>query len=204
MSDATPEPPVGTMLVGEGAEHLGGNIVGGDERTYVPEVWSLLKERLSVRTMFDVGCGTGEAMRWWRDAGCGAYGLDGIPYNIKQASEYGGCILADLTTRGVRLKGIDLVWCSEVVEHIDRPHLLNLLATICCGKYLAMTFATPGQGGHHHVNEQPEAYWVDVLRAYGMVPMASLARESRALVGPEKFWHHTGLIFRRGDVEPTG
>jgi hypothetical protein len=30
-----------------------------------------------------------------------------------------------------------------------------------------MTNALPGQGGYHHVNEQPTEYWIEHLKNYG-------------------------------------
>jgi hypothetical protein len=34
-------------------------------------------------------------------------------------------------------------------------------------KYVIATHAFPGQGGHHHVNEQPYSYWVQKFAEYG-------------------------------------
>jgi hypothetical protein len=35
------------------------------------------------------------------------------------------------------------------------------------GNYVIMSGATPGQGGYHHVNEQPREYWIDKFAEYG-------------------------------------
>jgi SAM-dependent methyltransferase len=177
--------------------HLGGNMEGGDPRSYVPEVWALLKEKLEPKTVYDVGCGEGEAMAWFAQAGCHAYGVDGLQCNTNAAQKHGRCLTHDFVNGPAILLGVDLVWCQEVVEHIDRAYLLNLIQTITCGRFLAMTHAVPGQGGHHHVNEQHGSYWVDVLRVAGMSLLPELTEETRRAAGPGKFWHYTGLVFEK-------
>ena len=34
-------------------------------------------------------------------------------------------------------------------------------------KFVVVTHAYPGQGGHHHVNEQEKEYWVQLFKKYG-------------------------------------
>ena len=63
----------------------------------------------------------------------------------------------------------DLCWCCEVVEHIEKEYLDNLFDSFIKAKYLCMTFAGPGQSGHHHVNCQPEEYWVGECYDRGFV-----------------------------------
>jgi len=54
-------------------------------------------------------------------------------------------------TKGAVFARVDLVLCQEVVEHIEEKYLENLLDSFATGKYVLMTHAVPGQGGHHHV-----------------------------------------------------
>ncbi len=59
-----------------------------------------------------------------------------------------------------------------------------------------MTFAQPGQPGHHHVNCQPEEYWVERLREVGFASDERLTEESR-VCAENGHYHNRGLLFVR-------
>jgi 2-polyprenyl-3-methyl-5-hydroxy-6-metoxy-1,4-benzoquinol methylase len=40
--------------------HLGGYLEDGDEYTYMPDVWDYLVKKFDVKSILDVGCGTGK------------------------------------------------------------------------------------------------------------------------------------------------
>ena len=61
----------------------------------------------------------------------------------------------------------DLCWCCEFVEHVYEKYITNFINDFKKCKYLAMTFAEIGQGGHHHVNENTEEYWIFTLKNFG-------------------------------------
>jgi len=61
----------------------------------------------------------------------------------------------------------DLAWTCEFVEHVEEEYIPNFMACISSAKYLVMTFATPGQGGHHHVNENTADYWISKMKEFG-------------------------------------
>lgn len=174
--------------------HLGGNRDGHDETTFYPEAWNYLWLRFHPRRMLDVGCGHGAAMRWFSRRGTQAIGLDGLECNADASSDAGAVLVHDLTAGPAKLSGIDLVWCCEVVEHVRPEYVEHVLDTICCGQALAMTHALPGQGGHHHVNEQHADYWISRIEARGM----RLDRDVE-LYRPlgTHYWQRTGLIFVR-------
>jgi hypothetical protein len=51
--------------------HLGGYVEGGDPATYYPDLWKWFVETLMVRSVIDVGCGDGVALKYFRDTlGC--------------------------------------------------------------------------------------------------------------------------------------
>src|SRR5579872_1428528 len=138
---------------------LGGNVVGGDPDSWSPEVWQALIDEFKPQTVLDVGCGEGHAVQWFWDHGISAIGIDGLRANILNSVADNQLIWLDLTDHPYRF-AVDLVWCSEVAEHIEERFLNNLLWTLTNGRVIAMTHALPGQLGHHHVNCQPPEYWV--------------------------------------------
>ena len=74
----------------------------------------------------------------------------------------------DLRDRYSSKRTYDLVLCLEVAEHIPERYADNLVDTLVeAGETIVMTAATPGQGGTHHVNEQPREYWYKKFESRG-------------------------------------
>jgi SAM-dependent methyltransferase len=142
--------------------HLGGNLVEGDPATYSPLVWQYVISRFAIGSVLDLGSGRGYSSAWFHRAGLQVAAVDGLKENCLCA-EY-PTVHVDLTQGPVTAR-VDLVHCQEVVEHIDAQYLDNLLDSLTCGRFILMTNALPGQGGYHHVNEQPTEYWVEHLRS---------------------------------------
>src|ERR1700744_4590481 len=87
--------------------HLGGNDTSGDPGTYAPAVWDYLLGRFPVRSVLDVGCGLGEAGRWFRSRGCQVLGMDGMPFNVRHCDI--PCVQWDLTKGPFLTSAFDLV-----------------------------------------------------------------------------------------------
>lgn len=179
--------------------HLGGNIAGGDFRSWVPEVWEYLLNSFLVGSVYDVGCGVGRELSWFTGdwAVANAIGLDGLASNVVEASKFAPTILHDLILGPMSIHGIDLVWCSEVAEHVQECYVDHLLDTICCGRVLALTAALPGEGGWHHVNLQPPEYWIEKIEARGLAFLPDDTEHSRRLAPANSFWKTKGLLFQR-------
>ena len=134
---------------------LGGNIRYGDLSTFTPNLWRYLIDRFAVRSMLDVGCGEGHAVRFFFKQGVMAHGIDGLRSNVERA--VAPIALHDILS-GPYVMPVDLVWSCEVAEHILPEKVGYYLDTLANGKVVAMTHAMPGQDGHHHVNCQPDEY----------------------------------------------
>lgn len=186
------------FVVDRNRPHLGGNVHGGDPRTYYPSLWVWLVARYGIRRVLDVGCGEGHAMEAFTRLGARAIGIDGLAWNVEKASAFGPAILCDLTRFGCPVPGTELVWCCEVVEHVAEEHVGKLLDTICCGRVLAMTHAVPGQGGWNHVNCREAAYWIGAIGERGYQLDLEATSQSKSHAG--SYWGETGMIFRRADV----
>ena len=174
---------------------LGGNVVGGDQDTWSPEVWQALIDAYHPQSMLDVGCGEGHAVQWFLDHGVGAIGIDGLRANVLNSVAGYSVLWCDMTLGPYRFP-VDLVWCAEVVEHLDERHLDNLLTTLCNGEVIAITHALPGQGGWHHCNEQFDEYWINHIcdRGYEAVEPAPFRK---LVTGRKNYFAQTGLLFRR-------
>jgi hypothetical protein len=175
------------------ASHLGGNIAQGDPFTFAPSVWDYLIRRFGIASVLDVGAGMGFAADYFHKAGLKVLAVDGMLENCTHAIY--PTLQADLTQSKVLAK-VDLVHCQEVVEHIEEAHLDNLLSTLTCGRIIVMTNALPGQGGHHHVNEQPTEYWIEHLRRYHCEVLVEDTQRIRRLAQQDgaHYLAQTGLV----------
>lgn len=174
----------------------------GDIRTYVPSVWSGLIEMFDIRSVLDIGCGYGYAVRWFHEHGVAALGIEGSA-KVAHEAVVSGVICHDYTTGSVGpedLGGADLCWCSEFAEHVGQQFEANWIADAKRCRILALTAAVPGQGGHHHVNEQPPAYWIERLGREGFKlhkTATDWLREVAADAHPYSYFSFQGLVFTR-------
>jgi SAM-dependent methyltransferase len=140
--------------------HLGGNMRHGDIHTFAPVLWRFLVERFGIRSVLDVGCGEGHAVLFFERLGIKAHGIDGLRENVEQAVTP---ILQHDLLVAPYIMPVDLVWSSEVAEHIAPEKVDNYIDTLANGRFVAMTAARAGQGGHHHVNCRPKEYWINLM-----------------------------------------
>lgn len=77
-------------------------------------------------------------------------------------------VAADLT-QPIRLgRRFDLVQSLEVAEHLPADTAATFVETLVShGAVILFSAAAPGQGGEHHVNEQPLEYWRALFRRCG-------------------------------------
>ena len=144
--------------------HLGGyNPTHDGQGTWCPELWQKLIDDLGIKSMVEIGSGLGDTVRWFREHGVDAVGIEGEP----NAARESGAIIHDYT-KGPRLVAeCDLVWSAEVVEHIEEEYIDNFMRTFRAGKHVGLSAAQPGDFGHHHVNCRSPHYWIEVFDRYG-------------------------------------
>jgi SAM-dependent methyltransferase len=124
--------------------------------------------------VIDVGCGPGHLMEALRKRGVETTGVD----------------VSDAALRAVRAKGLqarkfdlrakvplsrtqfDLAVCCEVAEHLPRhfaPMLVNHLSGTARVVFFTAAEGEPEAGvGLHHVNEQPNDYWIALFAEQGL------------------------------------
>lgn len=119
----------------------------------------------NIKSMLDIGCGPGGQIQAAKALGLeDSMGIDGFP-GPKRCKEV-EIIIHDFTTgaynHGDQL--YDFGWSCEFVEHIYEKYIPNFMNSFRACKYIIMTYAPPGKGGHHHVNCRKEKYWIDVMQ----------------------------------------
>lgn len=126
--------------------------------------------------MIDFGCAIGAYLEPFYDDGLDIKGLEGNSDAFAHAvvpREY--LEKYDLRDQYTPERSYDLALCFELAEHLPEKFADNLVDSLTMSSNIVvMTAATPGQGGTHHVNEQPREYWYEKFesRGYGYDPEA--------------------------------
>ena len=124
---------------------------------------------LPVASVVDFGCGQGAWLKAWQGIGATVLGIDG-PYvdRARLLIPSSSFMPADLAAPLDLQRPFDLVQSLEVAEHLPRACAESFIGTLTRhGDAVLFSAAVPGQGGEHHVNERPLAYWRALFAARG-------------------------------------
>jgi len=157
----------------------------------------------SPRFVVDLGCGVGTHLELFERLGREVHGVDGAADAREHAVIDADAIeVSDLRDPWWRPATADVVLCLEVAEHLPPAAAETLVASVTnAGEIVVWSAAHPGQGGTHHINERPPAYWRELFADRGYVPDPAATERllDRARVAP---WTETNLrVFREvGDA----
>ncbi|MGB8931640.1 MAG: methyltransferase domain-containing protein [Anaeromyxobacteraceae bacterium] len=150
------------------------------------------------RSILDVGCGRGIWLAAWKAAGVAQIqGLDGAyvdPARLRIApGEFTATDLARPFDLGRRF---DLVECLEVAEHLEASAAAGFVESLVRhADVILFSAAPPGQGGEHHVNEQPAEHWIGLFAACGYAAYDCVRPAIRGRSEIEPWYRYNTLLF---------
>lgn len=156
-------------------KHLGGhaNITNVDHGALK---WAM--DKFKPKSFLDIGCGPGGMVELADARGLKSLGVDG-DYTIDRYNTK-NFLIHDYSKGPAPLdKNFDLGWSVEFVEHVYAEYIPNYIQSFQRCKTIIMSFAPPGHGGYHHVNEQTQEYWIDVFNRYNFKFEPVLTQELR-------------------------
>jgi len=183
--------------------HLGGYFIEGDPNTWMPDIWGFLLLTYDIRSVVDIGCGTGVNLSWFNSMNVDSLGIEGDQYAIDNSKIKNLLVQHDFSI-GPYVPNIkfDLCISTEFVEHVESIYEKNWLTVVDCCKYFLMCHAVPGQGGHHHVNEQPSEYWIEKLESRNFKYLSGLSTKFRNSIKryPTKWGRNTLIFFENNNL----
>lgn len=178
---------------------LGGNLLFGDPKSFSPLVMEYVIKRFSIKSVLDIGSGRGYFSQYiFNHHNIPVISCEGLLDNCNNAVY--PTIFHDLTQSSFICK-VDLVLSVEVVEHIEKIYVHNIIDTFLCGKIILMTHGLPNQKGYHHVNNQPSEYWINLLKEKGYAYLDQDTQNIRSLSQKElhgpTYFSRSGLLFAK-------
>ena len=185
--------------------HLGNDpegIFNPDPHTFMPDIWGWICVNFDIKSVLDIGCGMGTNLAWFDEYGFEVLGVEGHPKAVA-ASRVPGKIVQHDFSKGPWSpeREFDLCICTEFAEHVEAKFEENWMVSVDKCKYLLLAAAPPGQGGYHHVNEQPDEYWIRRFQSRGFIWDSDITNRLRSTCArkPAKWGRNTLMFFYAKD-----
>jgi len=140
-----------------------------------------LDNRLSFRSVIDVGCAQGLLLEPLYKRG---YDVTGVEVSEAVAKYVSQELLQQIKFSDFSEANgkFDLVCCVEVAEHIRPSRSEELVYKLCklSEKYVYFTAAPPGQDGHGHINCRPHYEWKTLFQKKGYIINDKLTKKLKS------------------------
>ena len=150
---------------------------------------------IAPKSVLDVGCGSGAWSRAFLENDVSSLrAIDGGYARSALLIDDGHFTPVNLASFDGNLGTFDLVACIEVAEHLNADRASGFVELLCKhSPAVLFSAAPPGQGGTHHVNEQPLSYWVEhfAKRGYRLFDIIRPAFWHDETV---QWWHRQNMV----------
>lgn len=146
------------------------SISGRSAKLLIPCIKKCIRD---INSVIDFGCAKGVWLKSWRDAGVSIIkGVDGDYVDRSSIFVPDADFITHNLNESIKLEQyFDLVTSFEVAEHIEHQNSDNFIRSLTNhADVIVFSAAPPGQGGEHHINEQPFDYWRELFAEYGYSP----------------------------------
>ncbi len=126
-------------------------------------------------------------------------GLDGAYVDTNALAIPRSCFRAcDLSKPFDLGRKFDLAISLEVAEHLPRASAADFVASIAAHSDLVLfSAAVPGQGGEHHVNEQPLEFWREAFALHGYAALDPVRPLLLGRAEVEPWYRYNILLYAR-------
>lgn len=135
----------------------------------------------------DIGCSNGDVVKYLRDNGTAAYGVDGDVNAVRKFSDESVrpyLICHDYTQGKSHLRHeVDVAISTDFVEHVAEKYIDNYMKDFLLANTVILHTPPEGTPGHHHVNTQNADYWILLFAQYGMELHDEMTTEARKISG---------------------
>lgn len=146
----------------------------------MPDIWGWICIQYGIKSVLDIGCGSGSNLVWFEEYGFDILGVEGHPNALKENKIPGNIVCHDFTTGSWSPNHkYDLCLCTEFAEHVEAIYEENWMLAVDKCRYLLLAPAPPGQGGYNHVNEQPNEYWIERFEIRGFQYLKRISTKLR-------------------------
>jgi hypothetical protein len=181
------------------------HIAGGSGRS-AAHVVPILQLLLHVESVADFGCGSGTWLSAWRSIGIeDICGIDG-PYLTQRSLVIPAkrFVAADLAAPIKLGRRFDLAMSLEVAEHLPAQAAATFVETLANHAPIVLfSAAPPGQGGEHHINERPYAYWRQLFSTHGYSVLDAVRPRIAGNTQIEPWYRYNTLLFVDDAIMPA-
>ena len=127
-------------------------------------------------SVLDIGCANGDVVKYLRDSGVEAYGIDGDEWAVDYFADSN---IKQFLYKHDYTKGKSQF--NKKSEHVDEQYIDNYMKDFMLGKKIILHTPPRGTPGYHHVNTRDKDYWTLLFAQYGAKYDAHMTKQVREL-----------------------